>query len=316
MIAKSVRCVSLSVLALALLAGCGEKSDSKPATQVAARVDGAEISVHQINFAMQQAKVAPEQAKAATVQILERLIDQEVVVQKALQQKLDRDPQIMQQLEAARREVLQRAYAERVAAEAEKPNDIKVKDYYAKHPELFAERRIYTYRVLVIQGDKTQLESAQQLVSRAKNLDELANQLKEYGIKYAADGATRSAEQIPMQMLPSLHKMKDGQLASVKRPGGLELIHLLQSRTEAVTEERARPVILQFLTNKGKSDVVQQTLKDLRDKAKVEYMGEFKTMKAAADQSAPVAEAVGPSPSAVPTPSDIEKGVGAGLKFK
>lgn len=286
MIIKSVRAISLGVLSLALLAGCGEKPTSKSATQVAARVDGSEISVHQINFALQQARPAPEQIKQATGQVLERLIDQEVVVQKALQQKLDRDPQVMQQIEAARREVLQRAYAERVAAEAAKPNDLQIKDYYAKHPELFAERRIYTYRVLVIQGDQARLDSARQLAGRAQNLDELAALLKENNIAFVADGATRGAEQIPMQMLPSLHKLKDGQIGSIARAGAVEFVQVMQSRTEPVSEERARPVIQQFLANQGKAEAVQQTLKDLRAKAKVEYLGDFQPPAASASAPA------------------------------
>lgn len=323
MIAKSVRCVSMSVLALALLAGCGDKSESKSATQVAARVDGSEISVHQINFAMQQAKVPSDQAKAASTQILDRLIDQEVIVQKALQQKLDRDPQVMQQLEFARREVLQRAYAERVAAAVKAPDDLMVKDYFAKHPELFSERRIFTYRVLVVQGDQAQLETAQKLIAQAKNLDELVVALKQNNLRFAGDSATRAAEQIPMQMLPNLHKLKDGQVATIKRPGAIELVQLLQSRTEPVSEERARPIIVQFLTNQGKTEAVQNDIKDLRSKAKVEYMGEFKAAKEQADQSAPAAApAAAPAPAPAPAPaasapaisSDLEKGIGAGLK--
>ncbi|GAB4114513.1 MAG: hypothetical protein Fur0014_17120 [Rubrivivax sp.] len=97
-----------------MLAACGDRKD-KAASQTAAKVNKEEITVHQINFVLQQQRgLKPEQAEAAGRQVLERLIDQELAVQKADELKLDRDPRVVQQLEAVRREVLARAYAEKV----------------------------------------------------------------------------------------------------------------------------------------------------------------------------------------------------------
>ena len=62
---------------VALLAGCGDKKE-KGASQTAAKINKAEVTVHQINFVLQQQRnIRPEQADAASKQILERLIDQE-----------------------------------------------------------------------------------------------------------------------------------------------------------------------------------------------------------------------------------------------
>ena len=83
-----------------LLAACGEKRDPG-ASQSAARVNKDEITVHEINFVLQQQRnLRPEQADAAAKQILERLIDQQLALQKAEEGKLDRDPRVVQQLEA------------------------------------------------------------------------------------------------------------------------------------------------------------------------------------------------------------------------
>jgi EpsD family peptidyl-prolyl cis-trans isomerase len=126
-----------------LLTACGKKDDKdKPASQTAAKVNKEEITVHQINFVLQQQRgLVPEQAASASKQILERLIDQELALQKAEDQKIDRDPRVVQQIEAARRDIISRAYLEKIASGAPKASPAEIKAYYDAHPALFKERR-------------------------------------------------------------------------------------------------------------------------------------------------------------------------------
>ena len=82
--------------ALVLLTGCGDKKE-KSASQTAAKVNKSEITVHQINFVLQQQRgLKPEQTDTVSKQILERLIDQELALQKADDLKVDRDPRVVQ----------------------------------------------------------------------------------------------------------------------------------------------------------------------------------------------------------------------------
>ena len=54
------RAAAVAVTALAaLLAGCGDNKKDKPATQTAARVNEEEITVHQINYMLQQQRALP-----------------------------------------------------------------------------------------------------------------------------------------------------------------------------------------------------------------------------------------------------------------
>lgn len=299
-----------AVLAVAatsvLLAACGDnKKKDKPATQTAARVNKEEITVHQINYVLgQQRGLAPDQAASAGKQVLERLIDQELALQKASEQKLDRDPRVTQQIEAARREIIARAYAEKIGSGAPKPTAEEVKKYYDEHPALFRERRIYTLQEIAIEASPEQVGQVQAKLQASKNVPEFLEYLKANGIKFTGGQAVRPAEQLPLAALPAFAQMKDGQTLFNKTPRGAQVIILAGSRSQPVDEERARPAIEQFLLNERKRKVIADDLKALRTSAKVEYVGDYtKTPeeRAAAEKAA---LEVKPSVSALTGASD------------
>ncbi|MDO9450746.1 MAG: EpsD family peptidyl-prolyl cis-trans isomerase [Rugosibacter sp.] len=270
------------LLLVAALAGCGSDDEKKPATQVAAKVNKEEISVHQINNVLARTgNISPEQAKAASKQILEKLVDQELLVQQAMESKLDRDPKTMQAIEAARREILSRAYLDKVASSLVKPTPDEVRDFYTKHPELFSERRIYQFQQLAIQTTASDfLPRLQQQMSNVKSLAEVAAWLNTEKIPFAANSGTKAAEELPMELLPKFHQMKDGQIGVIPGRDGVMVVQLTASRSMSMDEKAATPFIEQFLNNQRRMEAAEKEMKQLREKAKIEYMGEFATAKA------------------------------------
>ena len=262
---------------LLVLTGCGDKKDKdKPASQTAAKVNKEEITVHQINFVLQQQRgLQPEQAASASKQVLERLVDQELALQKAQDQKLDRDPRVVQQLEAARREIIARAYAEKIANGAPKPSAAEIKTYYDAHPALFNQRRVYNLQELVIQATPEQVPALQAKLTAAKDLPEFVNYMKANDFKYTANQAVRAAEQLPLANLDKFAQLKDGQAVFNVTPTGAQVVILANSRSQPVDEAQSTPAIEQYLWNERKRKVVEDDLKALRSAAKVEYVGDY-----------------------------------------
>ena len=299
--ATSVRTwLPLAAVATALLlAGCGEKKD-KAASQTAAKVNKDEVTVHQINFVLQQQRgLRPEQADAASRQILERLIDQQLALQKGDDLKLDRDPRVVQQLEAARREILARAYLEKVGEAATKPTPEEIKKYYADKPALFSERRVYNIQEIAIEAKADQFTALREQLTAAKDIPTFLEYLKSKDIRFSGNQAVRAAEQLPLASLDAMSKMKDGQAMMVPSPQGLQVIVLAGSRSQPVTEEQSRPAIEAFLLNERKRKLVEDDIKAMRAAAKIEYVGKF-----AEAASAPAGAAPMPAPTAaVPSPA-------------
>ena len=168
----------IAVVVSLVLSACGE-NDQKAATQVVARVDKGEISVHQLNAVLSRTPgLAPEQAKAVGRQILDKLVNQEVLVQQALAAKLDREPKTMQAIEAAKREILARAFVDKISAGVPKPSAEDIKAYFNQHPELFAERRIYNFNEVVAQLPADSLPLLEEQLKKAGSLTDIINWLK------------------------------------------------------------------------------------------------------------------------------------------
>lgn len=272
---RAIRAAAAVAMLAAVLAGCGGH-DSK-ATQVAAKVNGDEISVHQINYVLQRVPgVTAENAPKARKEALERLIEQEVLVQAALDHKLDRDPQILQRLEAARREVLSRAWLERTAAAVAKPDSATVQKFYKENPGLFTGRRIYKFDEIVLGGRPPNWPELEQSLVKAKTVKEAAEMLRARGIDAPiATNATRPTEQLPIELLPKFSALTEGDVAIYPLGNAIVIGEIRSIQNAPVDEKTAGPVIEQFLMNKERNQAVRSEMKRLRDTAKVVYVGEF-----------------------------------------
>lgn len=301
-----------AAIALTLVA-CGDKDGKKVATQVAAKVGSEEISVHQINQVLSRANTggaSPEAVQAMGKEVLEKLIDQQLAVDQATENKLHRSPEVVAQIEAARREILARAYIQQVSAGVAKPNAEDVKKYYSEHPQLFSERRIFNVQEIVAVNAAANAEMLKGLVASGKSMEEIAATLKSKDIQFDGGSATRAAEQIPLEILPKVHALRDGQATIIEAPQAITILRVVSSQQSPVTEAAALPRIEQFLANQRVGEAVAANLKQLRASAKISYMGEFE--KGSVQENALAAPPT-PKASDDQTKSVIEKGA-SGLK--
>lgn len=295
--------LALLAAAALLTAGCDPKkvADASPA---AAKVNKSEISVQQISQVLQQQRgLKPEQAEAASRQVLERLIEQELALQKATELKLDREPRVQQQIEAARREIVARAYLERAGEAAAKPTAEDIAKYYEANPALFKERRIYSLQEIAIEAAPEQVAQLRTQLEQTRNINELLEYLKANGLRFSGTQAVRAAEQLPIASLGAFAALKDGQAMLNTTPAGAQLVVLAGSRSQPVTLEQATPAIEHFLLNARKRELVAKDIKALRDGATIEYVGKYAEGAASAPSAAPpAAPTFAPAASEAATP--------------
>lgn len=292
----------LPLLIAALLAGCGDgkkdaESEEKGPTQVAAKVNDTELTVHQINYALQRIpNLDKDQTQAASLQVIRNLVDQEVLVQQAVKDKLDRDPVVVQTLDASRRQILAESYMSRKLGTLEAPGEAAVLDYFNTHPELFSKRKVYRLQEISIKAPKDKREAIREKLAASKSLNDFVVWLKAENYPAKAAQAVKPAEQLPLEILPRLAAMKDGQGMLVDSPEGLLVIVMASSQSQPVMLEQARPAIVRLLQTQARQKGVKAEIDSLKAAAKIVYLGDY----ADAGKEAPVAA---PAPVASEQPA-------------
>jgi len=214
----------------------------------------------------------------------------------------------VQAIEAARTEVLARAYLQQLLAAQAKPARDEISKYYAEHPELFAQRRLYILEEIVVASKEGIAVALHDWAAKARSMQEIADWLKSRGIQYTMNRGGGAAEQIPLEILPKLQGMKEGDIRVIGNAGGsINVIRVIATAAAPVDEATAARRIQQFLLNRRSSELVAAEIRRLKDQARIEYVGEFRGGATVA-QARQLAATLAPNEALLPA-SDGEKGV-------
>jgi EpsD family peptidyl-prolyl cis-trans isomerase len=298
---------------ISLLAACGgNKTEAPKATQVVAKVNDVELSVHQLNFYLQGVGNVPsDKLPQVRKDVLGRLVEQESIVQEALLKKLDREPLVQQQLEAARRDVLVKAHLQKIATSVGTPDQASIDKFFQERPALFEKRRVYKFAEIVLPGRPVNWVEIEKLLLPTRTINEASEVLKSKGIELpVAQNITRGSEELPIEQVEKFAGLKEGEVVIYQRPPGIVVAQILSSKEAPVDVTRAKPVIERFLLNKARSEAVQGEMKRIKDAVKVTYLGEF----AAGAEPPKAATPAGPPTPAKATAADDAKSMENGLK--
>jgi EpsD family peptidyl-prolyl cis-trans isomerase len=237
--------------------------------------------------------VAPGAAEEIKRDILDRLVDQQVAKQRAVAAKLDRTPAVLQALEAARDEILSRAYLDRIVADTPKPTPAEVKAYYTEHPELFAQRRVFILEeIMLVSKEPATAAGLREQAAKARSMQEIADWLHSIGAGFVPNRGVRGAEQVSLEILSKVQSMRDGEIRVFDLGGGsLHVIRMVSSKLEPIDEATAGARIRQFLFNRRSNEAIAAEMKQAKKSAKIEYLGEFAGGTAAVEERARAVEA-------------------------
>jgi EpsD family peptidyl-prolyl cis-trans isomerase len=278
----------ISVFSLLTFTAC--KPSSPPAgSQIVATVNNDEISIHQVQAALQrQPQALIKQPEAAAARMLDVLIEQELAAQAARQKGLESDPNVVQSLAVMKREVLARAYQDQIAAQAGGPSSEEIDRYYDSHPDLFAKRRIYTLQEAWIEtsANAALAKDLQTRVAQASSAEAVVQMLKEAQTAYRLRQFAQASEDVPLALLTTLSNTPAGRSIWLAQAQGVQILTVLHTQEAPVDKRGSQDAISAFLSTERKRQLLAQHMKTLRDAAKIDYHGSFaKSASAAAAAS-------------------------------
>jgi len=265
-----------------LLAGCSKESATAQ-SQVLAKVNDDEITVTQLNTLLAQQSGAAQEGNRVKQEALDYLVDQDVLVRKAADLKLDQDPAVMAMIEFSRRQILAQAAAGRVLKTAlTKPSEQDISSFYTQHPDWFAKRRVFDFirfsmpRASVDQSFRRQLDAS-------RSPDATRQLLAGAKVAFQQAPLQLSGERIPQAALAKIAALKAGDIMANQQGETLVLMQFVQSESAPIDERAAHDAIAQLLSKQRNEDALKTQMDTLKQAVKISYMQHF------SDSSAPVA---------------------------
>jgi EpsD family peptidyl-prolyl cis-trans isomerase len=263
---RSAMLRAAAVAAAMAAAACARDETAAP-RDLAARVNGGDVPLARVDAA-----IADDARKGAASHALEAAIDEELLVQKALAARIDRDPAVLRALEDSRRRILARAWLDRAIAQRSRPDPAQVHAFYVANPALFEARRIYTLRRLAVEGAAHRAEELRAVAAQG-DARAVEAWLAREGLRFDVRETTEAAEAVPLALLARLAAMKDGDVAVIPDEGrGLEVVERVRSIPAPLAEAQAAPTIEAFLASRRRLELAREEIDRLRGAARIEYL--------------------------------------------
>jgi peptidyl-prolyl cis-trans isomerase C len=283
---------ALAALAALAMSGCGQSigAEGKAARSLAlASVNGVDISL----LAAPGARRAPGDRLALVDKVqLEALIDSQLLQEEAIRNKLDRNVLVLQAIERAKTDILAQAQLQSRFALMAAPTRAEIDAYFLAHPELFAGRKLFYIKQLVLDS-KDFTPQLRQQVDRAGSIEQVAQWLDARRVHYQVAQLARSSAELAPEMLAQLKTMRRFELFVVKAGPKTMLDALHDVTPNPVTAAAAAPQIEAFLRNTLRKQVGELEIKRLRKLATIDYFNQQ--------------QAIAPPPVAAPPSNPMEK---------
>jgi EpsD family peptidyl-prolyl cis-trans isomerase len=272
---KNTRFVFVVVVALGIaLSGCSGKTPADQKGQVAVEVNGQPIMAAAFGVRarpdLSGSLLAPVSASD-----MKTMIDLELLRQAAVQDKLDQDETIHAELAKAPngvRKILAFAFINKQLSSVPSPTDADISAYYNSNPLQFAQRKHYVLQTCAVKSVVGREAEIKAELARSKKFGDFEQWLKTNKMKYGCVPVSWDSARVDEKLLRKLANVPIGGGVSHEGKDWMSITFVTTIKNDAVTLDQAKAQITKTLLSNRKAAAYVQMIKQLRDKATIEYV--------------------------------------------
>ncbi|MGA7951413.1 MAG: peptidyl-prolyl cis-trans isomerase [Thiobacillaceae bacterium] len=267
----------VAVLSLSLPA-CSNKKHPEALGQVAVKVNGQPVMA--ADFGMMSGLAGAGQMLPVPATDMKLMVDLELMRQAAVEFGLDQDKEIRARIDAlpkdsSPRKTLALAYINKQMSSIPAPTEAEVSAFFNSNPARFAERKHYELEACSIKLPAGKEAEIKAQLGKSKKFEDFERWLKAKKIKHASVPVSVISDQADDRLL---QKLKDVPVGGSVVEGGkdqMTVTFVRDMQKVPLTLDQARPQIMKTLMDNRKAERYQNMVKELRDKAKIEYVPPF-----------------------------------------
>lgn len=260
--------VALLATAAVSISGCKRAATG----QVVAVVNGEEVSLSELNAELQSAPQGGDKT-ALRAAALQSLINRKLLVQQAHDRGIDKDPEFLQRQRRMNDELMISMLGAQVTKNVAVPSQTDIDQYIAAHPEMFANRTIYTADQIVFA--QPQDPSRLKAMEADHSLDAVAARLTSMGIPFQRQKGQLDTAATPPELLKQVTGLPAGEPFVLAAQGRVIVSVLGDKQVQPITGDQARRVAAEAIRRQAVSDIAKKQVDQARASAKIEYQPGF-----------------------------------------
>ena len=260
--------IAAGLIALAV-ASCQKKASG----QTVAVVNGEEITATELNDQLTNEPNARGDTKAARNAALQDLINRKLLVQEAKSDGMDRSPEYLNRLRRGTDDLLINMLLARRLGTAQVPSADQISGYEASHPQMFAGREKWTLSQIIYPQPKNPAVTTK--LQAAKTLDELAQVLTSNGIQFTRTTRQLDTAAFPNSLFAQVAHLPQGEPFIAPGPDKAVASVITAREPSPTPADQASALAANLIRREEMSKIVQDRVKGVRAKAKIEYQPGF-----------------------------------------
>jgi EpsD family peptidyl-prolyl cis-trans isomerase len=255
----------------ALLAGCHRNA---PAGQVAATVNGEEVTLQEVNAEIASANLpATVDRKEAQRALLQRVIDRKLIVADAQEKGIDKTAEFLSEKRRTDELLIAQAYAKQKLAAIAVPTESDIQKYITDHPNVFQKREQIVLDQIRFPTPKD-IQSLRALEGD-HSMDAVAAHLTQMGVKFQRGNAGLDSAQAPAPLIKMIDTVTPGEPFVVPDAGMITVNVVTGRRPIAINPQQAKAGAVTAWRQQKFQDLLGQQITTLRGTAKITYQDGF-----------------------------------------